>query len=203
VLFTAFSATLGTEVLAENVLLLQIVALSMYMCDGVQYATVAFIGNFQGQKARDKFVPLLQIALATNLVIALVVGLVTIFFPTPIFYIFTNHSELIEAIKVYIPWVILVIVSSGFAYIIDGYFAGLGEGTAIRNTYLISGSIGFISLTLSTFYFHSNHFLWLSLSMFMLSCALILGIQIPITFQLNQEQNTREIKNPNEIQTIG
>ena len=203
VLFTAFSATLGTEVLAENVLLLQIVALSMYMCDGVEYATVTLTGNFQGQKATDKFVPLLQIALATNLVIALVVGLVAIFFTNPILYIFTNHSELIEAIKVYIPWVILVVVGSGFAYIIDGYFAGLGEGTAIRNTYLISGSIGFISLTLSTFYFHSNHFLWLSLSMFMLSCALILGIQIPITFQLNQEQNTREIKNPNEIQTIG
>ncbi|GAX45737.1 MATE efflux family protein [Tolypothrix sp. NIES-4075] len=196
VLFTTFSATLGTDVLAENVLLLQIVALSMYMCDGVEYATVTLTGNFQGQEARHKFVPLLQIALATNLAIALVVGLAAIFFPDPIFHIFTNHSELIEAIKVYIPWIILVVVGSGFAYILDGYFAGLGEGTAIRNTYLISGSLGFISLALSTFYFHSNHFLWLSLSMFMLSCTLILGVQIPMTLQLNEEKEAVTI---NEI----
>lgn len=52
ILFNAFSATLGTEVLAENVLLLQMVALSMYMCDGVEYATATFIGQFQGQEQR-------------------------------------------------------------------------------------------------------------------------------------------------------
>lgn len=200
VLFTAFSSTLGTDVLAENVLLLQIVALSMYMCDGVEYATVTLTGNFQGQEAKHKFVPLLQIALVINLAITLVIGLLAILFPDPIFQIFTNHAELIATIKVYIPWVILVIVGSGFAYILDGYFAGLGEGTIIRNTYLISGSLGFISLTLSTFYFHSNHGLWLSLSIFMISSALILGIQIPMTLPSNED---KEAVTTNEIQTIG
>lgn len=187
VLFNAFSATLGTSVLAENVLLMQVVALSMYMCDGVEYATVTLIGNFQGQGAKHKSVPLLQIALGTNLAIALVVGVAAVFFPDPIFNLFTNHSELIEAIRVYIPWVLLVVVGSGFAYVLDGYFAGLGEGVAVRNTYIISGLLGFIGLSLSTFYFHSNHFLWLALSMFMLSCTLTLGIQIPMTLQSSEE----------------
>ncbi|MDB9521280.1 guanitoxin biosynthesis MATE family efflux transporter GntT, partial [Dolichospermum circinale CS-1225] len=169
VLFNVFSATLGTNILAENVLLMQVVALSMYMCDGVEYATTTLTGNFQSQGETHKLVPLLQIALATNLVIGLVVGLAAVFFPDPIFNIFTNHSELVEAIRVYIPWVLLVVVWSGFAYILDGYFAGLGEGVAVRNTYLISGLLGFIGLCLSTFYFHSNHFLWLTLFIFMLS----------------------------------
>ncbi|GAB1544380.1 guanitoxin biosynthesis MATE family efflux transporter GntT [Scytonema sp. NUACC21] len=188
VLFNVFSATLGTSVLAENVLLLQVVALSMYMCDGVEYATVTLIGNFQGQGAKDKFVPLLQIALGTNLAIALVVGMAAVFFPDPIFNLFTNHSELVEAIRVYIPWVLLVIVGSGFAYVLDGYFAGLGEGVAVRNTYTISGLLGITGLFLSTFYFHSNHFLWLALSTFMLSCTFTLGIQIPMTLQSNEEK---------------
>ncbi len=187
VLFNAFSARLGTAVLAENVLLLQVVALSMYMCDGVEYATATLTGNFQGQGATDKFVPLLQIALGTNLVIGLVVGLAAVFFPDPIFHIFTSHSELVEAIRVYIPWVILVVVGAGFAYILDGYFAGLGDGVAVRNTYLVSGSLGLIFLSLSTFYFHSNHFLWLALFIFMLSCTFTLGIQIPKTLQSNEE----------------
>lgn len=187
VLFTAFGSILGTEVLAGNVLLMQVVALSMYMCDGIEYATVTLTGNFQGQGAKHKFVPLLQIAIAINLVIALVFGLVAILFPESIFNIFTNHSALIAAIKVYLPWLILVVVGSGVAYILDGYFTGLGEVAAIRNTYLISGSIGCISMILSTFYFHSNHFLWLSLSIFMFSCAFILGVQIPKTWQSNSE----------------
>ncbi|MEB3180627.1 MAG: guanitoxin biosynthesis MATE family efflux transporter GntT [Nostocaceae cyanobacterium] len=188
VLFNAFSATLGTTILTENILLLQVVALSMYMCDGVEYATTTLTGNFQGQGETHKLVPLLQIALGTNLVIALVVGLAAVFFPDPIFNMFTNHSELIEAIKVYIPWVLLVVVGSGVAYILDGYFAGLGEGSAVRNTYLVSGSVGLIFLCLATFYFHSNHFLWLALFMFMLSCSLTLGIQIPMTLPSNEEK---------------
>ena len=188
VLFSAFSAKLGNDVLAENVLLLQIVAVSMYMCNGVEYATATLTGNFQGQGATDKFVPLLQIGLGTNLVIALVVGLAAVFFPDPIFHLFTSHSELIEPIKVYIPWVLLVVVGSGVAYILDGYFIGKGEGSAIRNTYLVSGSVGLIFLCLSTFYFHSNHFIWLALFTFMLSCSFTLGIQIPMTLQLNEEK---------------
>lgn len=74
-----------------------------------------------------------------------------------------------------------MVVGSGFAYALDGYFAGLGEGVAVRNTYLISGVVGLSLLCLSTFYLHSNHFLWLALSMFMLSCTFCLGIQVPMT----------------------
>ena len=191
VLFNACGAKLGTEILAGNVLLMQIVALSMYMCDGIEYATVTLMGNFKGQGARHKFVPLLQIALGINLAIALVFGLAAILFPEPIFYIFTDHSELIEAIKVYLPWLILVVMGSGVAYILDGYFTGLGEVATIRNTYLISGSLGFISLALATFYFHSNDFLWLSLFIFMLSGVLNLGVQVPMTLQSNNESSSK------------
>ncbi len=188
VLFSACGATFGTEILAENVLLLQIVAISMYMCDGIEYATTSLAGNFKGQGTPNKFLPLLQIALATNVAIGSVIGLAVILFPNTIFHIFTNHSELIDSIRVYIPWILFVVVGSGFAYALDGYFAGLGEGAAIRNTYLISGSIGLSSLCVSTFYLHSNHCLWFSLGMFMFSCAICIAIQVPTTLPSNQEK---------------
>lgn len=191
VLFTAFSSTLGTEVLAGNVLLMQIVAFSMYMCDGVEYATVTLTGHFQGQGVTHKFIPLLQIALAINLGIALTFGFITIIIPETIFNLFTNHSQLIGEIKVYLPWITLVVIGSGVAYVLDGYFAGLGEVAVIRNTYLISGSLGFISLVLSSFYFHSNHLLWLSMFIFMLSCAVNLGVQIPMTLQSDQQSSSQ------------
>jgi MATE family multidrug resistance protein len=131
----------------------------------------------------------LQIALGTNLVIGVVVGLAAVVGVEPLFHVFTSHGELIESAKVYIDWIPLVVVSAGFAYILDGYFAGLSEGGAVRNSYLVSGFLGITSLCLATFYFHSNHFLWLALSLFMISCTLILGLQIPMTLQTNEESN--------------
>ncbi len=181
VFFSACSVTLGTETLAENALLLQIVSISIYMCNGVEYATTSFAGNFKGQGATNQFIPLLQTALATNVAIGSIIGISTILFPDTIFSLFTNHSELIDSIRIYIPWILVVVVGSGFAYALDGYFAGLGEGVAIRNTYLISGSIGLSSLCLSTFYLHSNHCLWLSLATFMFSCAICIGVQVIMT----------------------
>ncbi len=192
ILFSAFGATFGTDILAENVLLMQIVAISMYMCNGIEYATTALTGNFKGQGATHKFVPLLQTALGTNLMISLAIGLSAVFFPGSIFHLFTNHSELIESISVYTPLILLVVVGSGFSYVLDGYFAGLGEGIAVRNTYLISGFIGLSLLCLSAFYLHSNHFLWLSLSMFMLSCTVCLGIQVPMTLQSKQSNPEKQ-----------
>jgi MATE family multidrug resistance protein len=197
ILFNAFSATLEIDMLAENVLLLQIVAISMYMCEGVEYATVSLIGQFEGEGTTHKFMPLLQIALATNLAIGLIVSLVAVFFYDPIFHLFTSHSELIETTKTYLPWTLLVIIGSSVAYILDGYCSGLGEGVAIRNTYLVSGLLGLIFLSLATFYFHSNHFLWLALFIFMLSCILILGMQIPMTGRYSpmSEQKKEAVSN--------
>ncbi|MGK7958414.1 MAG: MATE family efflux transporter [Crocosphaera sp.] len=193
ILFNAFGATFGTETLAKNLLLMQIVAISMYMCDGVEYATTSLTGNFKGEGATQKFLPLLQTALATNVIMALAISLTAFLCPNPIFGLFTNHSELIESISVYLPWIIFVVVGSGFAYALDGYFAGLGESVVVRNTYLISGVIGVSLLCLSTFYWHSNHFLWLSLSVFMLSCAFCLGIQVPMTLPSNPVSQEKEV----------
>ena len=187
-LVSACGALLGTDILAENALILQMVAISMYMCDGVEYATATLAGNFKGQESSHKFMPLLQVALATNLIISLIIGVVTVLFPYSIFHLFTNHTELIDAIKTYIPWILMVAVGSGFSYALDGYFAGLGEGKSVRKTYFISGTIGVILLYLSSVYFQSNHFLWFGLSMFMLSSTLVLGIQVPATLRSGSKE---------------
>ncbi len=195
ILFNAFGATFGTDILAKNVLLMQIVAITMYMCNGIQYATTSFIGNFQGEGATQKFLPLLQMALATNVIIGLVIGFIAFFFPDQIFHLFTNHSELIESIRVYLPLIIFIVVGAGFAYALDGYFAGLGESVAVRDSYLIRGLLGFTLLCLSTFYFKSNYLLWLTLSVFMLSCIFSLGIKVPMTLPSNQANQQKEAFN--------
>lgn len=192
ILFNAFGATYGTEILAKNILLMQIVSITIYICNGIQYATISFIGNFKGEGATQKFLPLLQMALGTNVFIGLVIGFIVFFFPNQIFHLFTNHSELIESLRIYLPLIILVIVGAGLAYALDGYFAGLGESIAIRDSYLIRGFLGLTLLCLSTFYFHSNYLLWVALSVFMLSCIFSLGIKVPMTLPSNQANQEKE-----------
>ncbi|MEM7590688.1 MAG: MATE family efflux transporter, partial [Cyanobacteria bacterium P01_A01_bin.83] len=48
-LFTNLSATMGTEILAGNTLLLQVVTLAAYFIDGIAFATESIAGNLQGQ----------------------------------------------------------------------------------------------------------------------------------------------------------
>lgn len=186
-LFGILSAAMGTDILTENALLLQVVALSVSICSGVGYATSTLSGNFKGQAANHQFGSLLQIAVGTNLAIGLVIGLVALLFPETIFQLFTNHSELIEPIKIYVPWLLCVLGNAGVALILDGYFSGLGEGNTIRNAFLINGLLGFVPLAVLASYFRSNHMLWLALSMFMVTRTLTLGIQIPRTLEVKDE----------------
>ena len=66
---------------------------------------------------------------------------------------------------------------------LDGYFIGLTEGHTLRQAMLISALIGFTPMAIAAWYFHNNHLLWLSLSLFMVARALTLGLQLPKTLR--------------------
>ena len=56
-IFTNLSARMGTNLLTENGLLLQIALLSQFTIQGVGMTTQTLIGNFKGQKEYQKMLP--------------------------------------------------------------------------------------------------------------------------------------------------
>jgi MATE family multidrug resistance protein len=182
-IFTNLSSTMGTKVLAENGLLLQIVTLSVFVIQGVGNATQSLTGNFKGKGDFEKLIPLIQVATLTSLLCVLPLAFVSILFPQAVFGLLTDHLEVTENINIYVNWLLPVLVLAAIAFMLEGYFIGLAEGVAISRSALTALGLGFVPLASLAWYLHSNHCLWLALTLYMASSILVLAIQLPKTLQ--------------------
>jgi MATE family multidrug resistance protein len=191
-IFTNLSTLMGTTVLTENGLLLQIALLSQFTVQGVGLTTQTLTGNFKGKGAREQMVPLLIVSLLTSLLIALAFALVSILFPGTIFGLLTNHSDINQNINKYSIWLLPLLSSTAIAFMLEGYFIGLKEGATIRNAVLIAFGIGFLPLAVVAWYLHNNHLLWMTLVSYMVSLIGVLGLQIPRTFS-SQDLQKQEL----------
>jgi MATE family multidrug resistance protein len=186
-LFINLSALMGIMIFTENALLLQVVLLSIFLVDGIGFATETLTGNFKGQKANDQFIPLLQVSIGTSLSLALSIAGVCILFPETVFGLLSDHTEVTLPIKLYAPWLILVLGCQSISSILDGYFAGLAEGEPIRNATLCGALLGFTPLAIWSWQAHSNQILWLAMSGFMATKMVAIAIQVPKTLENDPE----------------
>ena len=176
--FTALSATLGTEVLAENALLLEVVTLAIYFIDGPCFATETFAGIAHGRGAREQLRRIVWVAAGTSLLLGLGFALAFVLFPHPLFGLLTDHQEIADAIALYVRWLLPLLGLGSLAFMLDGYFLGLAEGKALRNAVIIASLGGFAPLAIAAWHWQSVHLLWGALCMFMGVRAIVLGSQL-------------------------
>lgn len=176
--FTNLSAVMGTTVLAENGLLLQIVLLSQFTVQGIGMTTQALTGSLKGKGTTAQLRPLVLVSIAASLPIALIFALLPILFPQTIFGVLTNHHEISQSIDQFTPWLLPLLSITAIAFMLEGYFIGLKQGAVLRNTVLVAFTLGFTPLAIAAWYFHNNHLLWLALISYMSFNMIGLGIQI-------------------------
>ena len=178
-IFTNVSASMGTNLLAENGLLLQIALLSQFTIQGVGMTTQTLVGNFKGKGEFSKMLPLVTIAIFTSVAIALGFAGSVILFPQSIFTLLTNHSEINQEIVKYTFWLIPLLTFTAIAFMLEGYFIGLKAGSVLRNASLIAFTLVFLPLIMMTLYLQKNvDLLWFSLTGYMLALIFILAMQI-------------------------
>jgi len=182
IVFNDLSAAMGTIILAQNALLMQVILLSFFFFEGIAFATETLSGCFKGQGEEHRFKPLLQVVVGTQMLMGLIFAGAPVLFPQTIFGLLTNHTEVIEPIKIYVFWLLPILVSASIAFSLDGYFAGLAFVNILRNSSLIGLVLGFAPVALLTWHFHSNHILWLAYSTFIVTRSVILGVELPRTF---------------------
>lgn len=195
-IFTNLSAAMGTNVLAENGLLLQIALLSQFTVQGVGMTTQTLTGNFQGKGTKEQMSPLLIVSILTSLVIALTFAMVSVLFPDLVFGLMTNHAEVNKQITNYTVWLLPLLALTAIAFMLEGYFIGLKESVILRNAVLFAFGLGFIPLAIISWYLHSNHLLWMSLVSYMLTLTVALGIRLPQTLG-SQNNLQRQVPLPN------
>lgn len=59
-----------------------------------------------------------------------------IFAPESLLRLLTNHTEIINNLRSYIPWLLPVLGFGSVAYALDGYFLGLTQGHTLRQAML-------------------------------------------------------------------
>jgi MATE family multidrug resistance protein len=178
-IFTNLSSTLGTTTLAQNGLLLQIALLSQFTIQGIGMTLQTLSGNFKSKGDIDRLLPLFWVTIATTTPIALGFALLPLFFPDTIFGLLTNHSEISATITHYTIWLLPLVEITAIAFMLEGLYIGLKEGTIVRNAVLVAFTIGFLPVAIAAVYFHSNHCLWLSLIAYVMVLGIILGVQLP------------------------
>jgi multidrug resistance protein, MATE family len=183
-IFTNFSADMGTQLLTENGLLLQIALLSQFTVQGIGITTQTLIANFKGQGDTDKMMPLTIVAIVNSLPIALGLAIAPIVFPQTIFGLLTNHAEIDRDITNYTIWLLPLLSFTAIAFILEGYFIGLKEGAILRNASLIAFGLVFLPVAIVGWYLHNVNLLWMSLTLYMATLIVYLGWQM---FQTQQE----------------
>ena len=176
--FTNLSAVMGTEVLAGNTLLLQVVTLAAYFIDGIAFATESIAGNLQGQGAKAQLLPLLKLAGSASLIAGLSFAAVFSLFPQALFGLLTSHADVIAQINNYLWWLFPILGFGSIAYMLDGYFLGLTAGRILRQSTLIAAIVGFAPVAIAAWYWQMNHLLWLALALFMATRSITLGLKI-------------------------
>ncbi|MBE9248415.1 MATE family efflux transporter [Dolichospermum sp. LEGE 00240] len=180
---------MGSNNYTENALLLQIFILCGYFVEGLGFATEALVGNSKGKGASQQLIPLASVSVETALLVALSFGGVCWLFPQTVFGFLTDHKELTEHINIYIPWLVLVLLCSSLAWILDGYFLGLAQGHTLRNASLAAFILGFVPTIFVAYNFQSNHILWLALSLFFAIRMMGLGLKLPSSFTIDGEDD--------------
>ncbi|GFE70715.1 guanitoxin biosynthesis MATE family efflux transporter GntT [Chroococcus sp. FPU101] len=182
-LFTNLSSAMGTMTLAENALLLQVITLTVYIVDGLAYATESMAGMFKGKGEYEQLYPLLQMSGQASLTIGLSFAVACLLFPDSLLGLLTNHADVLECLHPYIPWLLPVLGFGSLAFMLDGYFLGLAEGAILRNTALVATLAGFVPLAIIAWQFQSVYLLWLALSLFMVVRVTLLSLQVPKTLK--------------------
>ena len=188
-LFIGLSASLGIQILAMNTLLLQVVVLTTYLIDGLAFATESFAGSFRGAGSEQMLKPLLKLSVALSLTIGLSVALVFSLFPAALFGVLTTHREVIGQMDVYVLWLLPVLGFGSLAFMFNGYFLGLTEGTVVRNSMITSAILGFAPIACVAWNIHNSQLLWLAMSVFMVIRVITQATQIPKSILHKSEDN--------------
>lgn len=182
-LFTNWSSALGTEILAVNTLLLQVVTMTAYFVDGIAFATESFAGQFYGAGQPNQLRRLLRWAGGASLALGLLFSGAFVLVPRSLLGLMTDHDPVLTLASQYVGWLVPTLGLGGIAFMLDGYFLGLTAGKALRTSTLIATLCGFLPAAALARWLQVPHLLWLALMLFMGLRAATLAWVVPQTFQ--------------------
>ena len=181
---TFYGARIGETTLAANAVLLNFLMLVSFALDGIAYATEAKVGQAKGQQSVSKVRLWVKISVFWGMLFGVFYSLFFAMFGSNIIRLLTNVPEVITEATHYLPWVIALPLIAMSCFLFDGIFVGLTRAKDMRNSMLLSASIGFFGV-FWVFHAWQNNGLWLAMSCFML----LRGVTLIIKYQRIKANN--------------
>ena len=166
-------ARLGSEYLAANALLLNLLTVSAFALDALAYGVEIKCGQALGARRLDRLQAYWRAACRQGALVAGLLGLAYLLLGDRILALLTHQPDLLALAQVYLPWHWLLPLIGVWSYLWDGLFVAATDGRAMRNSLLLA-SLGF-ALALTSLPWLGNHALWLAMSLFLALRALALA----------------------------
>lgn len=169
--FYSQSSQEGALILAANVILLQFLNWMSYGVDGFAFAAESLVGKYAGAADRPKTSKAIALSFWWGMGLAAGYALIYGVLGDSILQLFTNKTDVLEAARPFLLWMVIFPVLSTPCYIWDGVFIGLTAAKAMRNSMLLA-----IIVYFAIYYLfqqsYGNHGLWLALLVFMMARGL-------------------------------
>lgn len=167
--FTNQSAKLGDNILSVNMILLQFFYIFSYFTDGFAYAGEALVGKFIGAKDSDSLHCVVRQLFKWGMYISVPFAILYALFPTTFVKIISDNAEIINAIRPYYIYMVLIPIITFAAFLWDGIYIGATASKAIRNTMIISAILVFLPMWYFLMPVYGNHGLWIAFLGFMVA----------------------------------
>lgn len=177
--FTARSGSFGSQEMAVDQLLLQLMHLLSYGIDGFATAAESLVGKYFGARNREGYKKAIRYSFYWGMGLSVAYSAVYFFFGNNIIALLTDIDSVKEAAKPYMWWLIAMPLVNAVAFIWDGVYIGRTATKAMRNNMLLATFLVFVPAFLLTQAYIGNHALWLAMLLFMAARAVGLSIYAP------------------------
>lgn len=176
--FTNQSAKVGDDVLAANMILLQLITFSAFLLDGFALATERLVGKAIGGKDEKYFSAAVQTSTQLAFMMAILLSLAIWLFDSIAIDIMTNVSGVRALAREYSIWVIVSPLLAFLCFQLDGIFIGSTRSKEMRNAMFITLFLFLVCCYVLQLYF-GNHGLWMALCLSYVIRATTLMVYYP------------------------
>ena len=173
--FTAISARQGDDILAANALLMQFFTLFSYVTDGLAFAAESIVGRLVG--ARDGVALRLAVRRIVVMGAMTAIGYTVVFVTSwrSIFVLLGSSEAAIDVARDYLPFAILIPLTSFMAFIADGVMVGATNSRAMRDTMVVAVLMAVVVYVVLGLVTSAVVALWVAFLVFMVLRAVLLG----------------------------
>ena len=175
--YLIFGTLFGSEILAANHILLQIIFLSAYALDGIAFSSEILVGEAIGQRRQELFKKVVKSALKLGFILSSIIGVCFYFVGFLIIDLMTSINSVRLICYDFLIWISIMPIVSVFSYVYDGIFLGAARGKEIRVAMIQSFAIFFICVTVFV-PLMGNTGLWTSIVIFNATRAITLWTKI-------------------------